>query len=132
MTSVKKELIKKLKTAHINLEYYQSLSDKPSFEVGMYCTDGEGGEWLTRYGQIKRKSGMLDQYFERFNYAVTEVTVDLTPGVSGSMVFDSHGNFICMASFYWQNGEIKENYGVSLDSILSFYEATFGKRLEYN
>ncbi|MCR5278670.1 MAG: serine protease [Lachnospiraceae bacterium] len=132
LAGLSRGLIATLKTVHINLEYFETLSDRPAFEVGMYCTDGKGGEWLTRYGQIERKSGKLDAYFEKYAYAVTEVSVDLTPGVSGSMVFDSHGNYICMASFYWMNGAIKENYGVSLDSILNFYEIVFGHRLEYN
>lgn len=132
VNQIDEELLHSLRTAHINLEYYNTLSNKPSFEVGMYCTDGEGGEWLRRFGYIKRKSGWLDAYFEDYDYAFTQVSVDLTPGVSGSMVFDSHGNFICMATFFWMNGEMKENYGVSLDSILDFYETTFGRRLEYN
>ncbi len=132
LNQIDKELLYSLRTAHINLEYYNTLSNKPSFEVGMYCTDGEGGEWLRRFGYIKRKSGWLDAYFDDYNYAFTQVSVDLTPGVSGSMVFDAHGNFICMATFYWMNGQVKENYGVSLDSILDFYEKTFGRRLEYN
>ncbi len=124
-------LVASLRTVHINLNYYESLSYKPSFRVGMYCTDGNGGEWLTRYGYIVRKSGTLSEYFPDYAYPVTEVSVDLTPGVSGSMVFDSHGNFVCMASFYWANGGLKENYGVSLNDILDFYEETFGERLEY-
>ena len=124
-------LLNDLRTVHINLNYFESLSYKPSFSVGMYCTDGNGGEWLTRYGYIVRKSGTLSEYFPDYAYPVTEVSVDLTPGVSGSMVFDSHGNFVCMASFYWANGGLKENYGVSLDDILDFYEETFGERLEY-
>lgn len=120
-----------LKTVHINLNYYRTLSNAPEFAVGMYCTDGMGEEWLTNYGTIVRKTGKLSQYFENFNYPVTEVSVDLVPGVSGSMIFDSHGNFVCMASFFWEHGIIKENYGVSLDDILDFYEETFGERLEY-
>ncbi len=131
LRDVSDELLKTLKTVHINLEYYRVLSSKPYFEIGMYCTDGEGGEWLTHYGIIQRKSGYLSEFFSDYDYAVTEVSVDLIPGVSGSMIFDAHGNFICMAAFYWMNGLIKENYGVSVDSILNFYESVFGKRLEY-
>ena len=131
LRDISEELLKTLKTVHINLEYFKVLSSKPFFEIGMYCTDGDGGEWLTHYGNIQRKTGYLAEFFNDYDYAVTEVSVDLIPGVSGSMIFDAHGNFICMAAFYWMNGYIKENYGVSLDSILDFYEAVFGKRLEY-
>lgn len=120
-----------LKTIHINLNYYNSLSNQPYFDMGMYCINNDGTEWLTHYGKIIRKSGVLDEYFVNYDYPVTEISVELIGGVSGSAIIDEHGNLLCMATFYWVNNGTKEYYGVSLNDILDFYEITFGERLEY-
>lgn len=126
-----KETFSNLKTVHINLDYYKSISSKPRFEMGMYCCKEDGSEWLTRYGYIVRKSGVLAEYFANFDYPVMEVSVKLTPGVSGSAIIDSHGNLLCMAAFYWDHNGNREYYGVSLEDILDYYEEVFGERLEY-
>lgn len=124
-------VLRDLRTIHINLGYYKSLSDKPMFDMGMYCINEDGSEWITRYGKVVRKSGKLSEFFAGYDYDVTEVSIELAPGVSGSAIVDTHGNLLCMAAFYWQHGNVKEYYGVSLDDILDFYEKTFGERLEY-
>ncbi|MBR5355909.1 MAG: hypothetical protein IK121_03200, partial [Lachnospiraceae bacterium] len=64
-----------LKTIHINRGYYESLSSKPQFEMGMYCINENGSQWLERTGKIVRKSGKLDKYFENYDYAVTQISV---------------------------------------------------------
>ncbi len=120
-----------LKTIHINRGYYESLSSKPQFEMGMYCINENGSLWLERTGKIVRKSGKLDKYFENYDYAVTQVSVRLTPGVSGSAIIDSHGNLLCMAAFYWVHDGNTEYYGVSVTDILDYYKEVFGQRLEY-
>ncbi|MCR5720761.1 MAG: hypothetical protein K6G72_00215 [Lachnospiraceae bacterium] len=125
------ELLESLKTVHINLNYYKTISSRPRFEMGMYVIYADGTEMFTRYGYIVRKSGKLGEYFENFDYPVMEVSVQLTPGVSGSAIIDAHGNLLCMAAFYWDHNGIREYYGVSLEDILDFYEKVFGERLEY-
>ena len=124
-------LISSLKTVHINLNYYRTISSKPKFGMGMYVINADGSEMFTRYGYIVRKSGKLGEYFENFDYPVMEVSVQLTPGVSGSAIIDAHGNLLCMATFYWDHDGNREYYGVSLEDILNFYEKVFGERLEY-
>lgn len=125
------KFLRTLKTVHVNLSYYNALSIKPDFKLGMYCINEDGSEWLTNYGKIQRKTGYLSEYFEDYDYPATEVSVPLVRGVSGSAIVDSHGNLVCMATYFWENGEYTEYYGVSLNDILDFYEETFGKRLEY-
>ena len=120
-----------LKTIHINRGYYESLSSKPQFEMGMYCINENGSQWLERTGKIVRKSGKLDKYFENYDYAVTQISVRLTPGVSGSAIIDSHANLLCMAAFYWVHDGNTEYYGVSVTDILDYYKEVFGQRLEY-
>lgn len=129
--SIPQSTLDGLKTVHINLSYYDSLSDNPNFDMGMYCINSDGSEWIKRTGKIVRKSGMLSEYFVGYDYAVTEVSIPLTPGVSGSAIIDTHGNLLCMASFYWKHDDTVEYYGVSLNDILDFYEKSFGERLEY-
>ena len=70
-------------------------------------------------------------YFENYDYEVTQVSVKLTPGVSGSAIIDSHGNLLCMAAFYWVHDGNTEYYGISLTDILDYYKDVFGKPLEY-
>lgn len=124
-------LLLQLKTVHINLGYYESLSGEPQFDMGMYCINEDGSEWTTRYGKIVRKSGKLSKYFKGYDYEVTEISVKLSKGVSGSAIVDAHGNLLCMAAFYWSHDGHVEYYGVSLDDILDYYEEVFGERLEY-
>ena len=124
-------LVANLKTVHINLNYYKTISSQPRFGMGMYVINSDGSEMFTRYGYIVRKSGKLGQYFENFDYPVMEVSVQLTPGVSGSAIIDAHCNLLCMATFYWDHDGTREYYGVSLEDILDFYEKVFGERLEY-
>jgi len=121
----------KLKTVHFNLNYYNELSMSPNISLGMYCINSDGSVWVENYGKILRKTGTLSEYFENYDYPVTEVSVELQRGVSGSAIVDSHGNFICMAAYYWNHNGTLEYYGVSEDDILDYYEEVFGKRLEY-
>ena len=120
-----------LKTIHINRGYYESLSSKPQFDMGMYCINEDGSVWVKRTGKVVRKSGKLAKYFENYDYEVTQVSVKLTPGVSGSAIIDSHGNLLCMAAFYWVHDGNTEYYGISLTDILDYYKDVFGKPLEY-
>ena len=120
-----------LKTIHINLNYYKTISSKPRFGMGMYVINANGSEMFKRTGYIVRKTGYLAEYFENFDYPVMEVSVRLTPGVSGSAIIDAHANLLCMAAFYWDHNGSREYYGVSLEDILDFYEDVFGERLEY-
>ncbi len=129
--AVKAELLSTLKTVHINLNYFEALNNNPQLGLSMYCINADGSKWLTHYGKIVRKSGVLDEYFADFDYPVTEVSVKLKPGVSGSAIFDEHCNLICMAAFYWTNNGVNENYGVSLDDILEYYEEVFKEPLQY-
>ena len=124
-------LVSSLKTVHINLNYYKTISSQPRFGMGMYVINADGSEMFTRYGYIVRKSGKLGEYFENFDYPVMEVSVTLTPGVSGSAIIDAHNNLLCMAAFYWDHDGSREYYGVSLEDILNFYEKVYGERLEY-
>jgi len=130
-SDIKEATFSKLTSMHVNLSYFNAVSYSPNFYLGMYCINQDGSEWLTRYGKIVRKSGYLSEQFKGYDYAVTEVTVKLTPGVSGSAIVDQYGNLICMATYYWKHDNVIEYYGVPLDSILDFYEETFGERLEY-
>lgn len=125
------DLLSNLKTVHINLDYYKTISSKPRFAMGMYCIKDDGSEWLTHYGYIVRKSGLLAEHFDNFDYPVMEVSVKLQHGVSGSAIIDSHGNLLCMAAFYWDHNGNREYYGVSLEDILDYYEEVFNERLEY-
>lgn len=131
LQNVPDSLLQTLRTIHINLNYYNSLSGEPQFDMGIYCINEDGSEWITRYGKIVRKSGKLAEYFKGYDYEVTEVSVKLTHGVSGSAIIDAHGNLLCMAAFYWSHNGTVEYYGVSLDDILDYYEEVFGERLEY-
>lgn len=121
----------RIRSIHVNRGYYESLSDQPMFDMGIYCIYESGLEWIKRTGKIVRKSGYLEDYFEGYDYEVTEVSIKLSPGVSGSAIIDAHGNLLCMAAFLWKHDGIVEYYGISLDDILDFYKESFGEALEY-
>jgi hypothetical protein len=125
------ELLKRIKTVHINKSYYDDLMNVPTFDVGYYSIDSNGDLFKTARGNIVFKSGVMSDYFAGFDYPVTRVTTEFAKGVSGSPIIDSHGNLICMATFMYINGNSKEYYGVSLSDILDYYESVFGERLEY-
>lgn len=127
-----KEVRENLKTVHINGCYFDNITNNPNFTMGLYCIDPKGNYWYDSKGKIVTKDGTMSVYFEGYDYRLTQMSLDLIPGVSGSAVLDEYGNLICMATFYWKNGyNIKENYGVKVDDILNYYELTFGERLEY-
>lgn len=131
LSDLSEDLRKEIRTVHINRSYYDTISSKPRFEMGMYCIKSDGSQWLKRTGYIVRKSGVLAEYFKNYDYPVMEVSVKLTPGVSGSAIIDSHGNLLCMATYSWIHGNTSEYYGVSLEDILNYYESVFNEKLEY-
>lgn len=131
VSSITPATLKKLKTVHINENYYERLWDRPYVTLGMYVMNSDGTEKFTHYGQVLRKSGYLSEYFEGYDYACTEVSVELVKGVSGSAIIDDHGNLICMAAFYWDNKKKMEYYGVSADDIIKCYKVFLGKDICY-
>ncbi len=119
------------RTVHINLNYFNEISYTPDFELGCYAINSDGSRWVDCRGNIYQKAGYLSSYFENYDYEITEVSVKLIRGMSGSPIIDEHGNLICMAAFFWDSGRGVEYYGVALPEILDFYEKTFNERLEY-
>lgn len=123
--------IDNIRTVHINAGYYYALNSQPDFELGAYCIYPDASEWLRHYGKILDKSGAIPDPDESYAYTLTEVSLELIKGMSGSAIVDSHGNLICMATCYYEDMGHRQYYCVTLSDILDFYEEAFGERLEY-
>ena len=117
------ELLARLMTVHIDLEYWSGLNDQ-RIDVGLERVDREGGILHVSTGILLK----VEQYFAWYdNKEHTEVTMTLEHGDSGSAVFDGYGNLIAMAYAY--SCSPRRYWCVPLDCVLRDYEEITGRKV---
>lgn len=118
---VPEELLERLRTVHIDREYWSGLNDD-RIDVGLLRVDRQGGVTHTSLGILLK----VKQYFAwNDNRDHTEMTAKLEHGDSGSAVFDGYGNLIGMAYAY--STSPRRYWCVPLDGILDCYEEITGR-----
>ncbi len=118
---VPEELLKQLKTVHIDQTYWQSLDEEP-IDLGLERLDRNGGTLHAAVGKLIKVQQRFEWY-DRLDH--TEVTVELVHGDSGSAVVDGYGNLICMAYAY--STEPIRYWCIPLDQILECYRQITGR-----
>lgn len=133
LDSLDAEFVETLKTVHINYGYWENVEQNEGLSLGIRCVDREGDIWLERKGKLLQKITNPPQVITSAkDWVVSEVSVTLRSGMSGSPVVDGYGNLIAMARAVSSGGNLSTQYWcVPLNQILDFYEETFDKRLEY-
>lgn len=133
ISALDEAFVKTLKTVHINKGYWDDIPQNEDLSLCMSTVDRTGDIWVEYTGELLQKHANPPQELKRAkNWVVTEVSVKLINGVSGSPIVDGYGNFIAMARAISSGGNLRTQYWcVPLDQILDFYEETFGERLEY-
>lgn len=118
---IPEELLGRLKTVHIDKEYWGGLNDD-RIDVGLLRVDRQGGVLHTSVGTLLK----IKQYFAWYdNRDHTEVTAKLERGDSGSAILDGYGNLIGMAYAY--STSPRRYWCVPLDGILECYEEITGR-----
>ncbi len=128
MDKVPGELLDTLKTVHINKGYWQTLANDRELELGLRTINKDGSVWRDRKGKLIKKATQLEEgTIYREVETVTEVTVQLFKGCSGSAIVDGCGNLIAMAAAHGEG----RYYGIYLENILDFFYETFGRDVNY-
>ena len=123
VSDVPEELMERLMTIHIDMEYWSGLDDQ-RIDVGLERVDRIGGILHTSTG-IMLKVKQYFGWYDRENQ--TEVTLVLEHGDSGSAVMDGYGNLIGMAFAY--TCAPRRYWCVPLDGILESYEEITGREV---
>lgn len=118
-----------LKTVHVNMGYWDSLTNNPQVEVGIRCLDERGEIWIERDGIILQKEAK-PEYFENYG-TFTEVSLELVHGMSGSALVDGYGNLVGMAVCVTTVDGAKQYWCVKLDLIAQSYERITGRCMYY-
>lgn len=128
MDKVPGELLDTLKTVHINKGYWQTLANDSETELGLRTINKDGSVWRDRKGKLVKKATQLEEGTTyREVETVTEVTIQLFKGCSGSAIVDGYGNLIAMAAAHGEG----RYYGIYLENILNFFYKTFGRDVNY-
>lgn len=118
-----------LKTVHVNMGYWDSLTNNPQVEVGIRCLDERGDIWIERDGVILQKEAK-PEHFERYG-TFTEVSFELVHGMSGSALVDSYGNLVGMAVCITTIDGVEHYWCVKLDYIAASYREITGRSMYY-
>ena len=117
------ELAQKLMTVHIDRDYWSGLDDR-RIDVGLERVDREGG-------LVHISTGILLKVKQYFGWDedtdMTEVTLVLEHGDSGSAIMDGRGNLIAMAYAY--SCQPRRYWCVPLDGILQAYQEITGREV---
>lgn len=124
--------LEQLTTIHINKGYYDSLGKTQEIELELRSMDQNGKYWFDESGALVDKSTTYPNDADKLKYGyLTQISIRLKPGVSGSAVVDKNGNLICMAVAHYNSGASQTNYAIKLDRILEMYEKNFNKKAYY-
>lgn len=115
-------------TVHINRTYWEGLENEAAISLCMRTINRDGSIWRDRTGKLISKDGELPEGVRyREVSPITEVSVKLYSGCSGSAILDGHGNLIAMAAGHSD----ARYYAIPLGNILDYFEQVFGREVYY-
>lgn len=129
-TSLSSNLVKTLRTVHIDESYWKNLKNSNSTSICYNCIDYDGTIWTGATGKIVEKLAVRDwnEYQE-----IKETIISFSPiaGTSGSALFDQSGRLMGMVRGYTDYGSYIETVAVPLSEILRHYELAFKTKIQY-
>ena len=129
LENIDEDVLKTLKTVHINEGYWDELEKNEDIILCVRAINYDGSVWQDMSGKLVDKFTISDRV--DMDYYMVQYTINAINGMSGSPVFDAHGNMVAMVTLFVYGGGKRENYGVSLDDILEFYEESVGHKPNY-
>lgn len=123
-------LREKLRTVHIEEDYWQRLPEQPELTVGLRCILDRGEVWHKDTGRLTVKKDIMSLPWKSYGL-FSHVTTELIPGVSGSAILDGHGNLVGMAVGHGKVKGVEKYFAITLDNILSTYEEYLGHKPNY-
>ena len=129
-SSLSPDYVKKLRTVHINKNYWDTLSDNCKLTIGYICIDINGEIWDNNVGFIVEKEATRD-WNEYKDVNETIVSFEPIAGSSGSALFDGHGQLVGMMRGYTDYRGYRETVAVPLSDILSYFETVFKYKIHY-
>lgn len=125
---VPRELLDTLKTVHINKGYWKILPNGHDLTLCMRTINKDGSVWKDMTGRLVWKMATLGEGMSyREVDPLTEFTIPLYSGCSGSAILDGYGNLISMAAAHGQG----HYFGIYLGNILDFFQEVFGREVNY-
>lgn len=122
--------VKKLRTVHINKEYWDGLADDCKLTIGYSCIDENAKVWNNNIGYIVEKIAIRD-WNEFKNINETIVSFAPVAGSSGSALFDGHGQLVGMMRGYTEYHGYTETVAVPLSELLQYFETVFKYKIHY-
>lgn len=129
-TSLSREYVQKLRTVHIDKDYWDSLANDSEITIGYNCINNEGKIWASGTGYIVEKVAVRDWN----NYEdINETIISMAPvsGTSGSALFDGYGRLVGMIRGYTDYESYSETVAVPLDELLEYFEIVFKYKIHY-
>jgi len=129
-TSLTLDYVKKLRTVHINSNYWDTLINNCQIAICYACIDINGQVWNRGSGIILEKEATRN-WNDYTDLNQTIVSFPPVGGSSGSAIFDGYGRLIAMMRGYTDYSTYSETIAVPLCEILDYYEYVFKTRVEY-
>ena len=130
-TSLDFDYASKLRTVHINENYWKNLSNDSWIGIGYICIDEEGNIWERRTGSMLEKVAIRNwNEYENINEMI--ISPPPVAGSSGSAIFDGYGHLIGMIRGYTDYYTYVETVAVPLNEILEYYEWIFKEKVQYH
>lgn len=115
-------------TVHINKTYWEGLENEADINLCMRTINQDGSIWRDRMGKLVSKDGQLPEGVRyRGVDPITEISVKLFSGCSGSAILDGYGNLIAMAAGHSDD----RYYAIPLGNILDYFKQVFGREVYY-
>lgn len=129
-SSISSDDLQKLRTVHINKNYWDNLADDCRLVIGYSCIDENANIWNNNIGYIVEKEAIRD-WNEFKNINETIVSFPAVPGTSGSAIFDGHGQLIGMMRGYTDYPGYTETVVIPLNELLKYFESVFKYKIHY-
>ena len=129
-TSLSSNIVKTLRTVHINKKYWEDLPNEAKLDICYNCINIDGEIWQSTIGTLVEKSSFRD-WNEYTNIYACIISPEPIAGTSGSAIFDGHGRLIAMVRGYTTYPDYVETVAVPLKQILDYYEKVFEEPVHY-